>query len=613
MPTVDASLLDFSPVQSYLEDLHARIAPLNEGALASYIPELTHADPNWFGIAIATVDGNVYQVGDTRQGFTIQSISKALTYGLALQDNDVEAVLGKVGVEPSGEPFNSISLDPVTGQPRNPMINAGAITTTGMIQGKDPADRLRRILNAFEGYTGHPVSVDERVYASEKRTGHRNRAITHLLLGFDIVEGDPEEVLDLYFKQCSITVTCRDLALIGACLANNGVNPITNKVALDRRYVSKVLSVMSSCGMYDFSGGWVYNVGIPAKSGVGGGIMAVLPGQLGIGVFSPLLDERGNSVRGIRVCQEFSRDLGLHMFNAARSSSASVVRGRYDLSGIGSRKLRREPEQAVLREHGHLIHVYQLQGELMFGSTASLIKEMLESLNEVQFFVMDMKHVVAIDASGQALMTDMVSKLDAAGKQLLFTETENHYPFQRHVEKSLAGSAALPIFDFLDTDHALEWCEDRLLESYATAGVPPAVGSLAEQDLCQGLDPDALARLEALAKPLNVPAGDTIFNRGEEARSLFFLVEGEVEVVLPAPPGRDTRLATLRPGMSFGEMAMINRHQRSATVRALKDSLCYEVFFDDLDDALRSQLLVNLAEQLSHKLTRSEREMQLCG
>ena len=274
--------MNANSLQNYLQGLHRDCAGINTGAVASYIPELQKADPASFGIVLITVEGHVYQVGDSRQPFTIQSISKAITYGLALEDQGTEAVLSKVDVEPSGEAFNSISLEPETGRPKNPMINAGAIATVGLIEGNTPETKFSRMLNCYEKYLGHPVIIDEDVYRSEKSTGHRNRAIAYLLRNSNIIEKDTDDVLDVYFKQCSLLVTCEDLALIGATLANNGFNPLTGIRALQDRYVPAVLSVMSSCGMYDYSGAWIYEVGMPAKSGVGGGILAVLPGQFGL-------------------------------------------------------------------------------------------------------------------------------------------------------------------------------------------------------------------------------------------------------------------------------------------------------------------------------------------
>src|SRR5260221_4286972 len=292
-----------SPVLDYLKQLHEAHASLAEGKVATYIPELAKADPDWFGICLVTANGAIYEAGDSRQPFTIQTISKPFIYGLAIEDNGRDLVQQKVGVEPTGDAFNSISRDPATGRPRSPMISAGAIAAAGLIAGKTPQTRLKRVMETFGLYAGRALCLDEIVCQSESETGHRNRAIGHMLRNFDVLTSDPMPTVELYFKQCSISVTCRDLGVMAATLANRGVNPVTGKQAIRGEYVESVLSVMESCGMYDYAGEWSYKVGMPAKSGVAGGIIAVLPGQLGIGVFSPPLDARGNSVRGIRVCQ----------------------------------------------------------------------------------------------------------------------------------------------------------------------------------------------------------------------------------------------------------------------------------------------------------------------
>lgn len=307
-----------SPFRSYLNDLHKTYQSLTDGAVADYIPELALANPNWFGICVATVDGQVFEVGDCDQLFTIQSISKAFVYGLALEDHGREYVNSKVSVEPTGEAFNAIVLDETTNRPYNPMVNAGAIATADLIKGKGGTERLKRLLDMFRRYTGREHDLNVPVFLSEKATGHRNRAIAYLMLNFGMISERIEETLDLYFQQCSILVNAHDLAMMAATLANGGVNPITGERAIDEHYVQDVISVMLTCGMYDYSGEWAYRVGIPAKSGVGGGITAVVPGKLGIGTFSPPLDAKGNSTRGIKVCEDLARDFGLHLFNVAK-------------------------------------------------------------------------------------------------------------------------------------------------------------------------------------------------------------------------------------------------------------------------------------------------------
>ncbi len=303
-----------APFRATLNELHEKYRGNMEGKIADYIPELALADPNWFAISVVTVDGQTFDVGDYKQLFSIQSVSKPFMFGLALEDHGREAVLEKVGVEPTGEAFNAIVLDEASNRPFNPLVNAGAIATADLIRGKDFSDRIKRTLAMFGRYIGRELYIDNAIFLSERTTGHRNRAISHLMLNFGMVSEQIPDSLELYFQQCSILVNAHDLAVMGATLANAGVNPVTKERAIDRQYVKDVLSVMLTCGMYDYAGEWAYRVGLPAKSGVGGGICAVVPGRCGIGIFSPLLDPRGNSVRGIKVCEELSDRFGLHSF-----------------------------------------------------------------------------------------------------------------------------------------------------------------------------------------------------------------------------------------------------------------------------------------------------------
>ncbi len=303
-------------LQDFLNELYERYRSLSNGNVASYIPELTKADPNWFGITVVTTDGQIFSAGDAQQKFTIQSISKVFAFGLALESQGREAILEKVGVEPTGDPFNSlIRLDEDSKRPFNPMINAGAIATTSLIKGTDPTSKLNNLLSMFERYLGHEVFIDMPTFMSERSTGHRNRAMAHLMLHFDMIDHDISAALDLYFQQCSVMVTCQDLAVMAATLANIGKQPITQKQAVNPDYIRDILSVMYTCGMYNRAGEWAYRVGIPAKSGVSGGIMAVVPGKAGIATFSPPIDKNGNSVRGLRVFEELSLKYGLHLFD----------------------------------------------------------------------------------------------------------------------------------------------------------------------------------------------------------------------------------------------------------------------------------------------------------
>ena len=319
-----------SPVlENLLSELYDKYRLLKEGRLANYIPELAKADPNWFGICVVTVDGQVYEVGDYEQLFTIQSISKAFVYGLALEEHGRDYVLTKVGVEPTGDAFNSIiQLEESSKRPYNPMVNAGAIATTSLIKGSSPSERLNGLLSMFERYVGHNLFIDMPVFLSERTTGHRNRAMAYLMLNFGMIDEKIDEALDLYFQQCSVTVNCRDLATMAATLANCGINPITQQRAVEARYIRDILTVMYTCGMYNFAGQWAYKVGLPAKSGVSGGIIVVVPQKMGIAVFSPPLDSHGSSVRGMRVCEDLSERIGLHMFDL-QMDSAQFLKSLY--------------------------------------------------------------------------------------------------------------------------------------------------------------------------------------------------------------------------------------------------------------------------------------------
>jgi glutaminase len=603
-----------SPIQHYLEELHRQYAQVHDGEVATYIPELARADKNWFGICIATTDGHVYEVGDSRQQFTIQSISKPLVYGLVLEDHGEEKVLNSVGVEPTGDAFNSISLDPQSGCPFNPMINAGAIAIAGLVKGESAADKLKRVLHTFSTYAGHELTLDAMVYQSEKNTGHRNRAIGHMLRNFNIVSDDPEPVLDLYFQQCSIAVNCRDLAVMAASLANGGINPITGLQAIKRDYVENVLSVMATCGMYDYAGEWIYKVGMPAKSGVGGGILAVLPGQLGIGIFSPALDIHGNSVRGLLVCRTLSQDFNLHLFDVP-GYAKSVIRLKYDATRVHSRRVRNEKEAAALREYGSSIKIYELQGDLTFTSTEVVVRNIVQSLDSMHFAILDMKRVMSINSAASKLLCDLVRSMIAQHVYLVFSHTDIHEAFSRELHE-MTGLAVLSsplIFD--DNDFALEWCEDQLLTQKMVLHCPAEAIPLAEHPLCRGLTTQQLSHLHRYLCRVTFHAGDMVLKRGEPPDNMYLLMKGEVSTSVQLPSGKLKRLSLFSAGAIFGEMAFIDQLPRSADVRADTDVECYALsreHFDCLSQAdpdLRASLLENLVRHISQMLRRTNEEI----
>lgn len=311
-------------IQDIVEITYEKFANVNEGEVATYIPELGKVEPDDFAICVATVDGQVFSAGDWNKEFTIQSVCKPFAYQMALEELGRERTLRHVGVEPSGEAFNSIELDPQTKRPFNPMVNAGAIAVASLIKKDSQVAGVRTFVERMQLAAGRRLKIDASVLASETATGNRNRAIAYLMLNFGIIDDDVNHTLHQYFSQCSLLVNCRDLALMAATLANMGTNPVTHEPVFDFQYIKDVLAVMFTCGLYDHAGEWAYRVGLPAKSGVGGGLLAVVNRQLGIAVYSPRLDAKGNSVRGIMVCRELASRLGLHAFEFTNVGSSFV-------------------------------------------------------------------------------------------------------------------------------------------------------------------------------------------------------------------------------------------------------------------------------------------------
>lgn len=315
-----------SPLLDVMGDIHALHAPNADGEVASYIPELQRANPDHFGIALTTIDGQTFSVGDHKVQFTIQSISKPLVYGMVLGEHGAAEVRNRVGVEPSGDAFNAIELNPHTNRPFNPMVNAGAIATTDLVGGAGLAERTRRVQGMLASHAGRELSIDNAVLASERTHGQRNRAMALLMQAAGAVSGRVEESLELYFSQCSTLISADDLSVMAATLANGGTNPVTGEQALDPGVVTDVLAVMYTCGMYDRAGQWSVDVGLPAKSGVAGGIMAIVPGRLGIGVYSPPLDHAGNSVRGVAAVASLSNRLGLYVLDPHPDDKVAELR-----------------------------------------------------------------------------------------------------------------------------------------------------------------------------------------------------------------------------------------------------------------------------------------------
>src|SRR5215813_477226 len=379
-----------TPLKRFLTDCHKNFAADHSGEVAHYIPELGKADPDHFGISLATLDGHVYEVGDTGVPFTIQSISKAFVFALALDTLGAARVESAIGVEPSGDPFNSIRLN-AENHPFNPMVNAGAIACSGLIHEAKGDDAFEYIREAVGRFAGRELGVDEAVYASESATGDRNRAIAYLLRTNAVLRDRVDSVLDVYFRQCAILVTARDIAVMAATLANRGLNPVTGQQVMTPYAISRTLSVMTSSGMYDYAGEWIYRVGIPAKSGVGGGILAALPARLGLGSYSPKLDKHGNSVRGIKVCEALSSHYDLHMLNRSDNARSSII-ADYNIEKSPSRRSRRPHEQNILAGHVRDVRIFELTGTLSLGNVDYVSRE-LAAGPLPQFVIFDLRRV----------------------------------------------------------------------------------------------------------------------------------------------------------------------------------------------------------------------------
>jgi glutaminase len=614
--TSGAGLSALAPIQDYLAELHARVSQVRGGSPADYIPELGKVDPTLFGIAIATVDGQIYAVGDVDVPFTIQSVSKPFMYGYALQHYGRLRVLEQVGVEPTGEAFNSIVLDEVLNRPFNPMVNAGAIAIAEMMQGDTQAERIANMLELFSNLAGRKLDIDESVFNSELATGHRNRAIAYMMLNTAMIERDPNEVLDLYFRQCSVDVTCCDLAIMAATLANDGRNPLTHKAIFDTQYVRDILTVMNSCGMYDYAGEWAYEVGMPAKSGVSGCIISVIPGQIGICVFAPPIDKQGNSVRGIRVCQEISSEFELHAFNN-RTNVRSVIRRDYRADLVHSNRLRTPEERQILAEEGRKVAVLEAQGALFFGSTEQLLRRLSELAATSRYVIVDFKRVHLADTSACKLIVRAAQSMAGSKTELVFASIADDGPLDRLVRALAENEQANRVRQFRDADAALEWCEDQLL-----AGANYGFGakfSVSQINLFKGLSPDECRLVESIIKPLVFEKGDVIMREGDEAKLFFVLACGtvSVEIKVHGKSDRRKRVASIGPGLTFGEMALLDGGKRSADIIANDRVVCYGLGVEELHELsavypnIMITILSNLTREFSERLRHANEEISV--
>ncbi|MCD9152902.1 glutaminase A [Aeromicrobium duanguangcaii] len=361
-----------SPVPEYLDELLRECVQGDDSEPAA--------------MALTTVDDAHHGAGDVEHRFTIQSMSKPFAYALAIERLGWDAVHEKIDVEPSGEAFNEISLDSETGRPHNPMINAGAIATAGLIGSFDTFAEFASKL------AGRELGIDEDVFASEMDDAHRNLALAHLLAAYEIID-EPVEAVEHYLRQCALSVDVRDLATMASVLANGGVHPDSGERLMAERTAIQVLSVMATCGMYDDAGDWLASVGIPAKSGVSGGIIGVLPGQVGVAVFSPELDDHGTSVVGVEMMRRLSDEMGMHLMNPGRPSKSALSDVQID------------DDQTV----------YVLAGDLLFSSAESLFARLIADAPGTEAVILDISRVGEISDVGRRMVLEAKSRLEEDG------------------------------------------------------------------------------------------------------------------------------------------------------------------------------------------------------
>lgn len=396
-----------SPIPEYLEEVLDAVRGDTSGAVADYIPELAVADPDRLAVAIASTNGATYAAGDVATRFSIQSMSKPFAYAAAILDRGLDAVMEYVGVEPSGEAFNELSLERGTHRPMNPMINAGAITTHALLGGEDAdvATRVDRVLSFLSALAGRQLEVDEQVCASELDTADRNLAIAHMLASYGVIRGSAHDVVEGYTRQCSILVTVEDLAVMAATFATGGVQPITGERIVDPATARHVMAVMAAAGMYDGAGEWLTKVGIPAKSGVAGGMVGVLPNQVGVGVLSPRLDANGNSQRGKQVFERLSRDMGMHAF-AADGGRTDAVSENATADGVST---------------------YRLSGSVQFTAAAELLDRMANATTADEV-ILDASRVHSFTDVGRRMVLEGLRRLHLDDVRVMLIDPRGALP-----------------------------------------------------------------------------------------------------------------------------------------------------------------------------------------
>ena len=546
-----------SPVLSYLREVHAELAQLHDGTPYCVGPSAADLNPADFGIALATVDGHVYEVGTTRKEFSLQSISKPLSYGFAIADLGIDTVDAHVDVEPSGDPFNEISSSPETGRPANAMINAGAIAVASLIKGSGGRSPLQRIESVYSDFAARRLRSNGHEYRAERARSDRNHGLAYLLSSAGVLEGDPTRALETYLRQCAVQVDCRDLAMIAATLAAGGTNPVTGTEVLPYEAVERVLSVMMTSGMYDDAGDWATSVGMPAKSGVGGGIIAVLPGQVGLAVYSPPLDKHGNSVRGAAACRRISSDLQMHFVRSARAGR-SAIRSIRTIDQEPSNIRRTEAAALVLEEHSERAVVLELAGDLFFAGTETVVRELSGLGPEIDVVVLDVRDVDEVGDAGLRMLGAVIQELEGNELEILLVDPDD----------VLHGvdTTAITVFD--SRDRAIADCERRLLERYGDEDTTPRAVPVVDSPVLATLDAADAERLARHMTPRHFNDGDVVRRVGQRFGGVFFILSGTISIVAAHSDGTRFRLRTLGAGMTFGELALGEDERQETTAKA---------------------------------------------
>lgn len=548
------------PLGQRLADLHTELLAVTDGEVAGYIPALAQADPGSFALSLVTTEGHHHSAGASDQAFTIQSVSKPFVYALALADSGVEHVLSRIGTEPTGDAFNAVTLESGTGRPLNPMVNAGAIEAACLVAGDTAAVKTDRIVAGLSAFAGRDLTVDRDVHRSEAETGDRNRALAYLMHGAGSLSMSVGDALEVYFAQCSVSVTSDDLAMMAATLATGGVNPRTGDRVVPVEVVGPTLSVMATCGMYDAAGTWLFKVGLPAKSGVSGGVLAVLPGQFGVGLWSPPLDRQGNSVRSVLAAERLSGDLGLHMFTPT-GPGASPVR-RWTTGKVTRSVAARSVEQhAVLDEAGERIQVVELQGPLHDLAVETLVHRLIEAAQDGGqgwLLVLDMSHLGAVHPAALDVLHPALDALRAGGAHVTIVDpgpssvVARHMPDVRHRR---------------DRDQALSEAEDVLLAEHGhPGGLADAALPFADHEVLKAIEPSHRAAIEALLTTAVAPAGSIVMETGSDPDGLIWVSAGELSVMVRSARGPWRRVSGIGPGGVIGEMSLVDGLPRSARV-----------------------------------------------